>query len=88
VPEGALFYAQSKRRRVVAITPTLRAQVADAAAAVSAMLASGHLPPPTADTRRCQGCSLRDRCQPDALMRLAEPGATARDDLFEPSDES
>jgi CRISPR-associated exonuclease Cas4 len=87
VPEGALFYAQSKRRRVVAITPALRAQVADAATAVRAMLASGRLPPPTADTRRCQGCSLRDRCQPDALARLAEPGAAACDDLFDPSDE-
>jgi CRISPR-associated exonuclease Cas4 len=28
VPEGALYYASSKRRRVVAITPELRALVA------------------------------------------------------------
>lgn len=85
VPEGALFYAGSKRRRVVAITPALRAQVADTAGAVRSMLADGRLPPPTKDTRRCRGCSLSDRCQPEALRRLAEPGSAASDNLFDPT---
>jgi CRISPR-associated exonuclease Cas4 len=71
VPEGALFYASSKRRRVVHIDAPLRAQVADAVREVRAMLEAGRLPPPTADTRRCPGCSLRDRCQPEAWRRLA-----------------
>lgn len=84
VPEGALFYAHSKRRRVVAITPALRAQVAHAAAAVRAMLVEGRLPPPTTDARRCRGCSLSDRCQPEALRRLAAPGSGEDDDLFDP----
>ncbi|MBM3589442.1 MAG: CRISPR-associated protein Cas4 [Alphaproteobacteria bacterium] len=86
VPEGALFYASSKRRRVVAITPALRAQVAEATAAVRAMLAEGRLPPPTADARRCRGCSLCDRCQAEALRRLAAPDSAARDDLFDPAE--
>ncbi len=86
VPEGALFYARSKRRRVVVITPALRAQVAEATAAVRAMLAHGRLPPPTADTRRCSGCSLSDRCQPEALRRLADPASAASDELFDPAD--
>lgn len=81
VPEGALFYASSKRRRVVAIDAALREQVGQTAAAVRAMLDSRRLPPPTSDARRCHGCSLRDRCQPEALARLA---AGADGDAFDP----
>lgn len=82
VPEGALFYATSKRRRVVPITAALREQVRDTAVAVRAMLASGALPPPSQDERRCRGCSLRDRCQPKAVdkLRHADPAAS----LFDP----
>ena len=82
VPEGALYYASSRRRRVLPITEALRAQVQDTAAAVRAMLASGALPPPTEDTRRCKGCSLRERCQPEAFVRLRDGAAGA--DLFDP----
>lgn len=82
VPEGALYYASSKRRRVVAITPELRALVGQTALAVREMLLAGTLPPPTTDTRRCKGCSLRERCQPEALSRLHD-GAAARQ-LFDP----
>jgi CRISPR-associated exonuclease Cas4 len=64
--EGALYYATSKRRRVVAITTALLAQVADATVAVRGMLATCQLPAPTLDTRRCKGCSLQERCQPEA----------------------
>jgi CRISPR-associated exonuclease Cas4 len=70
VSEGALYYASSRRRRVVPITPALRAQVRETAAAVRAMLTRGKLPAPTLDVRRCKGCSLRERCQPQALTRL------------------
>lgn len=82
VAEGALYYATSRRRRVVTITPELRAAVAHAARAVREMLAAGVLPPPTADTRRCRGCSLRARCQPEALARL-HAGSAVRQ-LFDP----
>lgn len=82
VATGALFYATSRRRREVDITPALQAQVGEAASAIRRMLAGGVLPPPTADTRRCKGCSLRDRCQPEALARLrASHGAAC---LFDP----
>lgn len=81
VPRGALFYAGSRRRRVVEIGDHLRRAVAEAAAAVRTMLASGRLPPPTEDRRRCHGCSLRERCQPEVLSRLAADGDA---DLFDP----
>ena len=69
VPQGALFYATSKRRRVVDITPALRAEVATVASAVRSTIDVGTLPPPLqgdAARQRCHGCSLRDRCQPAA----------------------
>jgi CRISPR-associated exonuclease Cas4 len=72
VAEGALYYASSRRRRVVAVDAALRQQVRQARDDVAAMLAAGVLPPPTPDSRRCKGCSLRDRCQPEAAARLAE----------------
>ncbi|KNZ34022.1 MAG: CRISPR-associated protein Cas4 [Methylibium sp. NZG] len=70
VSEGALYYASSRRRRIVPVTAALREQVAQTVQAVRAMLTSASLPPPTQDVRRCKGCSLRDRCQPEALGRL------------------
>lgn len=72
VQEAALYYASSRRRRVVVISNELLAQVKQTRYAVGAMLDSGVLPPPTTDERRCKGCSLRDRCQPQALRNLAE----------------
>lgn len=82
VGEGALYYASSKRRRVVPITDVLRAQVTQTASEVRAMLTRARLPEPTSDVRRCKGCSLRERCQPQALARLREPEGANR--LFDP----
>ncbi len=84
VQEGALYYASSKRRRVVPITPQLRADVARTADAVRQMLASGQLPPPLVGeqaVRRCKACSLIDRCQPHATHADV---AAARAALFDP----
>ncbi|AVO49397.1 CRISPR-associated protein Cas4 [Melaminivora suipulveris] len=84
VPEGALYYASSRRRRVVAIGAELRAQVVATAQAIRQMLASGELPPPLAGeqaARRCKGCSLIDRCQPLATRAGLD---AARQTLFDP----
>lgn len=68
VPRGAIFHAESRRRRLVVFTPELRARVEAIAAATRAMLAEGVLPPPAND-ERCPGCSLREACQPVAPRR-------------------
>ncbi len=81
VVEGAIYYAQSKRRRVVAIDAALREQVQQIAAEVRRLIEQGNLPPPTGDERRCKACSLRDRCQPEATRRLAAAGTV---DPFDP----
>lgn len=67
VPEGAIYHHKSKHRRVVAITPELRKQVAIVAAAIRKMLESGNMPPPANDPRLCRACSLRDLCQPELV---------------------
>jgi CRISPR-associated exonuclease Cas4 len=88
VPEGAIFYASSKRRRVVPIDAELRAQVVDTRAAVAAQLTTGHLPPPLTGepaTQRCKSCSLLERCQPEAAQSQAL--AKARRQLFDPEAE-
>ena len=63
VPAGALFYASSKRRRIVKIDAELRARVETAVGAVRGLLDGAVLPAPTFD-KRCDKCSLRELCQP------------------------
>ena len=84
VAEGALFYASSKRRRIVAITPALRAGVEQAVAGVRTLLTEGRLPPPV-NGERCRACSLVDLCQPQALA-AHDAQIELRRHLFDPED--
>lgn len=81
VPEGAIFQASSKRRRVVPITPTLREEVGQVIAEIRAMLTNARMPPPLVSDARCKECSLIDLCQPQALGALKQ---ISRDTLFDP----
>lgn len=82
VPEGALYYATSRRRRIVAIDGALRRRVEDVVSAVRGALASCLSPPPLID-ERCRGCSLRDLCLPEALA-ANEVRAGSLSSLFDP----
>jgi CRISPR-associated exonuclease Cas4 len=85
VTEGAIFYGSSKRRRMVPITPLLRERVGEASTAVRALLSGGQLPPPLLGElarQRCKGCSLHDRCQPEAASTGARGATLAA--LFDP----
>ena len=66
VVEGAIFYASSKRRRVVAVDDAVRAGVVRAVAEVRKVMAARNLPAPAND-ERCRACSLLDQCQPRAV---------------------
>lgn len=84
VNEGALYYATSKRRRVVEITDELRADVAQTADAIRHILTSGELPTPLPAgqaVKRCKACSLQERCQPQATHAGV---LAARAALFDP----
>lgn len=73
VPEGALFYGETRRRQRVVFDGELRALTAGTAAAARAMIAAGITPPPTA-MPACRRCSLEALCRPG---RLEKPPAIA-----------
>ena len=64
VPEGALFYGRSRRRRVVAFDADLRSLTEQVAADTRALLGGGRTPPPEYEAIKCEACSLKDLCQP------------------------
>ncbi len=84
VPEGALFYATSRRRRIVAVDADLRAKTESTVKEVRQLLASGVLPPPL-NNGHCRACSLRDLCQPQAVADSPERSLVLNT-LFEPDD--
>ncbi len=84
VPEGALYYATSRRRRIVAVDADLRAKIEKAVGEVRRLLAAAVLPPPLNDDH-CRACSLRDLCQPEAVARSPERSAALKS-LFELED--
>lgn len=69
VPEGALYYAQTKRRVTVPFDTGLRALTETAIADLATALASGVTPPPTPHRARCKACSLHDLCRPETVAR-------------------
>jgi CRISPR-associated exonuclease Cas4 len=64
VPQGALFYGQSRRREDVFFSLELREESVQMARAAHDLLAQAVLPPPVNDAR-CPGCSLRAQCLPE-----------------------
>ncbi|MDF2140878.1 CRISPR-associated protein Cas4 [Paenirhodobacter sp. CAU 1674] len=69
VPEGALFYAQTKRRVNVPFDAELRALTEATIADLSAVLRARITPPPTPHRSRCRACSLLDLCRPETVAR-------------------
>lgn len=75
VPRGAIFHADSKRRREVELTPELRARTAQGAADLHALMcppspnSEASIPgplPPAVFTPACEECSLFEICLPKA----------------------
>lgn len=69
VPEGALFYAEPKRRTAVAFDADLRRLTEATIAELASVLASATTPPPTSKRSRCRACSLATLCRPDVVGR-------------------
>jgi CRISPR-associated exonuclease Cas4 len=83
VPRGAVFHAESKRRRDVEFTPELRLRTEESAAALQALL---HTPadavlPAAVFKPGCEKCSLYDTCLP-RLTGSPELVARAAAQLF------
>lgn len=66
VPEGALFYGRHRRRKTVCFDAKLRALTVRTASDTRRMLASGATPAPEYEARKCNACSLKERCQPQS----------------------
>jgi CRISPR-associated exonuclease Cas4 len=84
VPEGALYYATSRRRRNATVDAFLRAKTENAVVAVRQLLTARILPPPLND-EHCRACSLRDLCQPEAVA-ASTARASISTTLFVPED--
>ena len=90
VESAAIYYAEDKRRVPVALTEELFALARTSLAEARAVAASGKLPPPLINDRRCDFCSAYPVCLPresawwaqareralndDAQLRLSFPG--------------
>lgn len=74
VPDGALFYRGSRRRREVPLDQDLREETREVIAAVRDQLGAMDVPPPVAD-ERCPDCSLIDACMPYLIDDLQEETA-------------
>ena len=71
VPEGALYYAETKRRVVVPFDDALRALTAKTIADLRAVFTSLQTPPPVFRADRCRACSLIELCRPKAAAKPA-----------------
>ena len=69
IPEGALFYGQNRRRKIIAFDADLRTLTEQAIIDARAVLGSGHLPAPEYAPHRCDACSLKDLCRPAQLQK-------------------
>jgi len=69
VPEGALFYEQTRRRVVVPFDAELRALTEATAHALREIIASGVTPPAHYEKRKCDACSLIELCRPKIFGR-------------------
>ncbi len=71
VPEGALFYAEPRRRTAVVFDGDLRRLTEATIAELAGVFAAGRTPPPTAIRSRCRSCSLSEQCRPGIVGRSA-----------------
>ena len=65
IPEGALFYGETRSREVVPLDSGLRGQVISMSREMHALYQRRHTPR-ARETRACRSCSLKETCQPKA----------------------
>ncbi len=80
VPEGALFYGETKRRVVVPFDTALRRLTEETAGQLREVFTSLRTPPAIYKANRCRACSLAELCRPKATAR---PARQWRDRMLE-----
>ena len=63
IPEGSLFYGETRRRKRVPFDPALRERVEGMLGEMRALYARGHTPQ-AKPSRSCNACSLKEICLP------------------------
>jgi CRISPR-associated exonuclease Cas4 len=74
VPEGALFYGQTRRRVKIVFDAALRELTARTARDARANIVAGRTPPPVV-IPGCRACSLQAICRPDRFEKAPSVGA-------------
>jgi CRISPR-associated exonuclease Cas4 len=68
IPEGALFYGQTRRRLDVVFDDALRQETEETARRARDLITSGRTPPPIYE-KRCESCSLMADCLPKTIQK-------------------
>jgi len=68
IPEGALFYGQTRHRLDVVFDEALRRETEETAQRAHDLIASGTTPPPLYE-KRCESCSLLSECLPKTIQK-------------------
>ena len=66
IPEGALYYGETRRRETVKLTCQLRQEVRDCLLEMHALYERGNTPK-VKPTKACNACSLKELCLPKLL---------------------
>jgi CRISPR-associated exonuclease Cas4 len=79
IPDGALFYGETRHREPVVFTPELRQEVENAVLEMHELLQRGSTPK-VKPTKSCNACSLKELCLPK-LMSKKSVGSYLRKEL-------
>jgi CRISPR-associated exonuclease Cas4 len=67
IPEGRLYYGQTRRRLDVVFDAELRSLTTDTTRRLREMITSQRTPPAVYEERKCEACSLKELCMPQAM---------------------
>ena len=81
IPQAFLFYAETRRRETVELTPELRQKAQSMAEEMSRLFARGYTPK-VKPGKHCNACSLKELCLP-VLCRRADAAGYVRTYLLE-----
>ena len=73
VPSGAIFYAETRRRETVEMTPQLREKAMSMAIEMNDLFRRGHTPK-VRPGKHCNACSLKEICLPVLCRRRDASG--------------
>jgi CRISPR-associated exonuclease Cas4 len=71
IPQGALFYGKTKRRKAVSFDTALRERTRQTVSRVHALLRAGKTPLPVYGNSTCPRCSLLGYCMPKKLSKAS-----------------